>query len=69
MDNENDFLVKVTEGLVELKQFCKTPTEVAILINPLQILASLDQPAVRDQAIVSFKKLCAGEGKGTDVAT
>jgi hypothetical protein len=64
MDNDNDFLIKVTEGLLELKAFCKTSNEISILINPLKILASLDQPAVRDQAIVSLKKLAEGQNKG-----
>jgi hypothetical protein len=64
MDNDNDFLIKITEGLLELKSFCKNSNEISILINPLKILASLDQPAVRDQAIISLKKLAEGQNKG-----
>ncbi|CAM6000248.1 unnamed protein product [Sphagnum balticum] len=44
MDNDSEFLIKVAEGILELKQFCKNSAEISALINPLKILASLDQP-------------------------
>ena len=64
MDNDNDFLIKVCEGLLELKSFCNNNKELSILIHPLKILSSLDQPAVRDQAINCLKKLAEGTDKG-----
>ena len=47
MDNDIDFLIKVCEGILELKQFCKNSNELSALIYPLKVLASLDQPPVR----------------------
>jgi hypothetical protein len=64
MDNDNEFLIKVCEGILELKQFCKNSVELSALIYPLRILASLDQPPVRDQAIACLKKLAVGQTKG-----
>jgi serine/threonine-protein phosphatase 2A regulatory subunit A len=63
MDNDNDFLINVADGLLELKSFCNNNKEVSVLINPLKILASLDQPAVRDQAISCLKKLAEDSDK------
>lgn len=63
MDNDNDFLIKVCEGLLELKSFCTDNKEVSILIHPLKILASLDQPSVRDKAIDCLKKLAEQQDK------
>jgi serine/threonine-protein phosphatase 2A regulatory subunit A len=63
MDNDNDFLIKVCEGLLELKSFCENNKEVSILIHPLKILASLDQPSVRDKAINCLKKLAEQQDK------
>ena len=57
MDNENDFLVKVCEGILDLKKFCSTSEEISALIYPLRVLASLDQPPVRDKAVVCLKQL------------
>lgn len=61
MDNDNDFLIKVCEGLLDLKSFCTNNKEISILIHPLKILSSLDQPAVRDKAINCLKKLAEGQ--------
>ena len=63
MDNDNDFLIKVCEGLLELKSFCNNNKELAILIHPFKILASLDQPSVRDKAINCLKKLAEQQDK------
>lgn len=63
MDNDNEFLIKVCEGILDLKQFCKTADELSALIYPLRVLASLDQPPVRDQATACLKKLAVGQGK------
>ena len=46
MDNENEFLIKIAEGFFELKPYCKDYDECYILLPPLKILASLDQPSV-----------------------
>ena len=54
MDNENEFLIKIAEGLQELKSFCKEPSQCYILLPPLRILASLDQPSVREKAVESI---------------
>jgi serine/threonine-protein phosphatase 2A regulatory subunit A len=63
MDNDNEFLIKMSEGVLELKQLCKNSNELSALISPLKILASLDQPPVRDQAITCLKKLAIGQSK------
>jgi hypothetical protein len=63
MDNDNDFLIKLCEGILDLKQFCKTPEELSALIYPLRVLASLDQPPVRDQATACLKKLAVGQNR------
>ena len=55
MDNDNDFLTKVAEGILELKRNCSTSAEIAALIYPLRVLASLDQPPVRDKAVSCLK--------------
>lgn len=34
------------------------------MIPPLKILASLDQPSVREKAVESILKICEGAGKG-----
>jgi len=65
MDNETDFLVKIAEGLLELKEHCRSAEESYILIPPLKILASLDQPAVRDRAVLSLQKLAEGQNFST----
>ena len=65
MDNDNDFLVKVCEGVLDLKRYCSTPDELAALIYPLRVLASLDQPPVRDKAVLCLKKLAEGQNKST----
>lgn len=65
MDNDNEFLIKVCEGILELKQFCKNPKELSALIYPLKVLASLDQPPVREQATNCLKKLVTGQMRGT----
>jgi hypothetical protein len=57
MDNDNEFLIKVCEGILDLKRYCSTIAELSALIYPLRVLASLDQPPVRDQAIGCLKKL------------
>lgn len=57
MDNDNDFLVKVAEQLLDLKPLCRDISETHILIPPLKILAALDQPVVRERAVVSLQKL------------
>ena len=57
MDNDNDFLLKVADGLLELKNCTKGPDEIANLIYPLRVLASLDQPPVRDRAVTCLKQL------------
>lgn len=64
MDNENDFLVKVCEGILDLKRFCNTQEEISALIYPLRVLASLDQPPVRDKAVTCLKHLAEGLNKG-----
>jgi serine/threonine-protein phosphatase 2A regulatory subunit A len=33
------------------------------LIPPLKILAALDQPVVREKAVVSLQQLCEGQNK------
>lgn len=63
MDNDNEFLIKICEGILELKQFCRSPEELSALIYPLRVLASLDQPPVRDQATNCLKKLAVGQTK------
>jgi hypothetical protein len=68
MDNDSEFLIKVAEGILELKQFCKNSAEISALINPLKILASLDQPPVRDQAIACLKKLAIAQNKCTSIS-
>lgn len=65
MDNDNEFLVKVCDGILELKQFCKSPLELSALIYPLRVLASLDQPPVREQATNCLKKLVTGQMRGS----
>lgn len=69
MDNDNEFLIKICEGILDLKQYCKNSAELSALIYPLRVLASLDQPPVRDQAINCLKKLSVGQTKGNSVAT
>jgi hypothetical protein len=64
MDNDNEFLIKVCEGILDLKQYCKNANELSSLIYPLRVLGSLDQPPVRDQAINCLKKLAVGQSKG-----
>lgn len=64
MDNENEFLIKVCEGILELKKYCSNPEEISSLIYPLRVLASLDQPPVRDKAVSCLKKLAEGQNKG-----
>ena len=64
MDNDNDFLIKVAEGILELKRNCNSSTEIAALIYPLRVLGSLDQPPVRDKAVVCLKNLAEGQNKG-----
>ena len=65
MDNDNDFLTKVAEGILELKRSCSSPLEIAALIYPLRVLASLDQPPVRDKAVNCLKLLAEEQNKGT----
>ena len=65
MDNENEFLIKIAEGFFELKPYCKDYDECYILLPPLKILASLDQPSVREKAIESIQKLINGLDQGT----
>ena len=60
MDNENEFLIKIAEGLHQLKIYCKEPSQSFILIPPLKILASLDQPSVREKAVESILKISEG---------
>lgn len=69
MDNDNDFLNKVCEGLLELSKYCSHPQEVAALIYPLRVLASLDQPPVRDKAIACLQQLADGQQKSTPPPT
>lgn len=69
MDNDNDFLNKVCEGLLELSKYCSHPQEVAALIYPLRVLASLDQPPVRDKAITCLQQLADGQQKSTSSLT
>lgn len=57
MDNDNDFLLKVADGILELKKYTNGPEEVSNLIYPLRVLASLDQPPVRDRAVTCLKQL------------
>lgn len=64
MDNDNEFLINVCKGILELKQYCKTPLELSTLIYPLRVLASLDQPPVRDEAVKRLKELPHGQNKG-----
>jgi serine/threonine-protein phosphatase 2A regulatory subunit A len=63
MDNDNDFLIKVAEQLLEMKPLCRDISETYILIPPLKILAALDQPVVREKAVISLQKLCDGQSK------
>ena len=69
MDNDNDFLTKVAEGVLELKRNCSSPSELAALIYPLRVLASLDQPPVRDKAVSCLKQLADGQNRGTPPPT
>lgn len=64
MDNDNDFLIKVCEGILDLKRYCSNSNELSALIYPLRVLASLDQPPVRDKAVTCLKKLAEGQSKG-----
>lgn len=64
MDNDNDFLIKVCEGVLDLKRYSNTPTEISTLIYPLRVLAALDQPPVRDKSVECLKKLSEGQSKG-----
>jgi hypothetical protein len=64
MDNDNEFLIKVCEGILDLKPFCSNIAELSALIYPLRVLASLDQPPVRTQAVNCLKKLAEGQSKG-----
>jgi len=63
MDNDNEFLIKVADQLLEMKPLCKDISESHILIPPLRILAALDQPVVRERAVTSLQKLCEGQSK------
>lgn len=63
MDNDNEFLIKVCEGILELKRLCSNSAEISSLIYPLRVLASLDQPPVRDKAVSCLKKLAEGQSK------
>ena len=63
MDNDNEFLMKVAEQLLELRECCSDPSECYILIPPLKILAALDQPTVREKAVGSLQKLAERQSK------
>ncbi len=63
MDNENDFLLKIAESILELTSICKGIDQLSILILPLKILAMLDQPAVRERSINALKALSSGVNK------
>lgn len=65
MDNDNEVLIKVCEGILELKRLCSSSAELSSLIYPLRVLASLDQPPVRDKAVGCLKKLAEGQSKCT----
>ena len=57
--------MQVCEGILELKRHCSNTTELSALIYPLRVLASLDQPPVRDRAVACLRKLGEGQSKGT----
>jgi serine/threonine-protein phosphatase 2A regulatory subunit A len=63
MDNNNDFLIKVDEQLLEMKPLCHDISETYILIPPLKILPVPDQPVVREKAVVLLQELCDGQSK------
>ena len=42
---------------------------MAALIYPLRVLASLDQPPVRDKAVNCLKQLADGQNKGSSKYT
>ena len=63
MDNDNDFLTKTCEGILDLKKVCSNSEELSALIYPLRVLASLDQPPVRDKAVACLKSLAEGQNK------
>jgi hypothetical protein len=55
----------MAEGLLELKGCCKSIDESYILIPPLKILASLDQPLVREKAVEALKQLATDQNFST----
>ena len=50
-DNEDEFLILLSQQIVNLKKFIGKLSRVDILLAPLEFMATIDEPEVRESAV------------------
>lgn len=60
-DNEDEFLIKLSEQIVLIKDYIGDKESVHLLLTPLEFIASIEEPKIREAAIKSIKGLVEGQ--------
>lgn len=66
-DNEDEFLIKLAQELIHLKGLVGGNTKVQLLIAPLEILSSMEEPLVREKAVEALIYLSEGMNERKDL--
>lgn len=56
-DNEDEFLIKLAEQIVELKHHVGSSDDIALLLTPLEFISSIEEPKIRDTSVKSIQNL------------
>lgn len=56
-DNEDEFLIKLAEQIVELKYYVGNDDDISLLLTPLEFISSIEEPKIRETAVKSIHDL------------
>lgn len=56
-DNEDDFLIKLADQIVQLKDMVGGQQHVHLLLTPLEFIASIEEPKIREAAVKAVIQL------------
>jgi serine/threonine-protein phosphatase 2A regulatory subunit A len=65
-DNEDEFLIKLANEILNLKKFVGGKDKQHILIAPLEILSSMEESLVREKAVQCLIALTEGQNEGNN---
>ena len=62
-DNEDEFLIKLAEQIVELKHYIVKGDDISLLLTPLEFISSIEEPKIRETAVKSIQDLVCDQSE------